>query len=225
MDKVKKHFQNDAETFDKRVIKSVPFYDDMLEALVSTMPFRKNARIKVVDLGCGTGSISKKIKEHYPNAGITCVDFADNMLRIAKDKLSCYKNIEYVVCDVIDFDYSGYDAVLSSLTLHHIRIEKAKNILYKKIFNGLRRNGVFYLADLVLGSSDYLQNLNLMKWQDFLQKSLSKREITNRKRRYHKEDCPSKLMDEILRLQQSGFRNVDVVWKYYHFAVYGGEKR
>jgi len=38
MDKVKKHFQEEANVFDARVLKAVPFYNDMLEALVSAIP-------------------------------------------------------------------------------------------------------------------------------------------------------------------------------------------
>lgn len=225
MDKVKKHFQEEADVFDARVLKAVPFYNDMLEALVSTIPCAPEQKIKVVDLGCGTGSISKKIKEHYPNAVITCVDFADNMLKIAQDKLAHYKDIDYVLCDCRDFDFSsGYDAILSSLTLHHVREQREKKDFYKKIFAGLNDNGVFYAADLVLGSNDYLQKLNLEKWGEFLARSLSKEEIMEMKGRYDEEDHPFRLMDEISWLKETGFLTIDVVWKYYHFAVYGGEK-
>jgi tRNA (cmo5U34)-methyltransferase len=41
---------------------------------------------------------------------------------------------------------------------------------------------------------------------------------------YVAEDRPSPLVDQLSWLAQSGFRDVDVLWKYYNFAVYGGIK-
>ncbi|MFA5089748.1 MAG: methyltransferase domain-containing protein [Candidatus Omnitrophota bacterium] len=225
MKKVKKHFDDVASGFDTRILKSVPFYMDMLEVLVLALPFNRNQKIKIADLGCGTGTISKMIKEHYPDALITCVDFAGNMVQVAKNKLKGYGGINYVICDCRNFDFSpGYDAILSSLTLHHIRDNNEKRVFYKKIFKGLNNNGVFYAADLILGSSDYLQNLNLEKWNEFLLKSLSQEEILKRKKIYEEEDHPFRLMDELSWLKDAGFCNVDVIWKYYFFTVYGGQK-
>ena len=41
---------------------------------------------------------------------------------------------------------------------------------------------------------------------------------------YFKEDSPAKLRDQIKWLEAIGFRNVDVIMKYYNFAIYGGIK-
>jgi tRNA (cmo5U34)-methyltransferase len=225
VDKVKEHFDEAAGIFDQHVLKAVPFYKDMLDALISAMPCDNDRRIRIVDLGCGTGTIAKKIKERYPRAAITCVDFAENMIKIAKDKLSDFDDISYAVSDCRNFDFStGFDAVISSLTLHHIRDEQEKKKLFKKVFEGLNHKGVFYLADLVLASNDYLQKLNMKKWANFQSNQCNATEIQEREKRYNTEDHPFILMDEIEWLRDAGFREVDVIWKYYHFAVYGGQK-
>lgn len=226
MDKVKEHFEEAAGIFDQHVLRAVPFYKDMLDALISAIPFDNDKRIRVADLGCGTGTIAKRIKERYPKAAITCVDFAENMIKIAKDKLNAFDDISYAVSDCRNFNYSsGYDVIVSSLTLHHIRVEDEKKKLFKNAFEGLNRNGVFYLADLVLASNDYLQKLNMKKWADFQSNQCNQAEIQEREKRYNTEDHPFRLMDEIEWLKNAGFREVDVIWKYYHFAVYGGQKR
>jgi tRNA (cmo5U34)-methyltransferase len=41
---------------------------------------------------------------------------------------------------------------------------------------------------------------------------------------YEDDDRPAKLMDQLAWLAEIGFSEVDVVWKYYNFAVYGGRK-
>jgi tRNA (cmo5U34)-methyltransferase len=225
VDKVKKHFEEEAGVFDKGILKKVPFYRDMLDALVSAIPFDNDRRIQVVDLGCGTGTIAKIIKERYPKSAVTCVDFSANMIKIAKGKLSVFDDISYVESDFLNFDFSaGYDAVVSSLTLHHIRDEDVKKKIFKRVFGGLKNKGVFYLADLVLASNEYLQKLNMKKWRDLQMQHCSLEEPAEREKRYAEEDRPFVLMDEIEWLKNAGFREVDVIWKYYHFAVYGGRK-
>ena len=37
----------------------------------------------IIDLGCGTGTISKQIKINYPRATITCLDLAENMIEMS----------------------------------------------------------------------------------------------------------------------------------------------
>jgi tRNA (cmo5U34)-methyltransferase len=68
MDEVRKYFEDDAKIFDERVIKTVPFYVDILDSLVSALPFPETAAIKVIDLGCGTGTLVKKVKKRYAAA-------------------------------------------------------------------------------------------------------------------------------------------------------------
>ena len=42
--------------------------------------------------------------------------------------------------------------------------------------------------------------------------------------KYHREDRPAKLIDQVAWLADLGFVDVDVIWKYYNYAVYGGRK-
>jgi tRNA (cmo5U34)-methyltransferase len=42
---------------------------------------------------------------------------------------------------------------------------------------------------------------------------------------HYEEDRPAVLMQQLSWLEDLGFTDTDVVWKYYNFAVYGGRKR
>lgn len=42
--------------------------------------------------------------------------------------------------------------------------------------------------------------------------------------KYRNEDKPARLLDQIKWLEEIGFSDVDILWKYYNFAVYGGLK-
>ena len=225
-DKIKKHFESEARIFDANFFKILPFYHEMISALVSCVPFKKGVKIRALDLGCGTGNITKALKERYPGASVLCVDLAENMLALARSKLSGFKRVEYWLGDIRSLDYSKkYNVIISSLALHHVE-EKEKGVLYRKIYGALTKGGVFYNADLIVASNNYLAGMYLEKWKAFMRRSFSVSKINNVILKHKDdEDRPVKLATEMAFLDKAGFKDLDVVWKYYNFAVYGGKKR
>jgi len=226
LDKIKQHFEEEAKEFDEIILKLIPFYREMLEALILAVPHPGKEKIRVADIGSGTGTIAKKFLERYPNSELTCVDLAANMIETAKVKLAKYKNVEYIVKDFYNFDFKKkYDAVLTSLALHHLRNNNDKKKFFKKIFDALSKNGVFYNADVVLGSNETLQNLYMNKWKEFMQRKVSVSEVKSKWiPKYEGEDKPAELIKQLKWLEEIGFAKIDVIWKYYNFAVYGGVK-
>ena len=166
------------------------------------------------------------VKESYPSASIHCVDIAKNMIEIAKHKLSQYPDITYENADLTQYFFTNsYDVVLSSLTLHHLVTDKDKIKFYTKVYHTLNPDGVFYNADNVIGSNEAIQENNMLHWKNFMRKTVSEEEIEQKWiKRYQEEDRPAKLIDQLNWLKDIGFVDIDVIWKYYNFAVYGGKK-
>jgi len=218
---IKRHFEREAKRFDKCFFKVAPFYREAIEALVLSLPFKNSRKLKIIDLGCGTGNITMAVKERYPDASVVCIDLARNMLDLARAKLKKYGNIEYWSGDIRDYDYTGKcDAVISSLVLHHLE-KTDKKEFYRKIHNALPSNGVFYIADFLLPSSDYLAKVYIDQWKRFMTKSLSPAQIAKTLANHKREDRPAELMFELDLLRKTGFKKVDVIWKHYNFCVYG----
>ena len=226
MDKIKAHFESEAKEFDDIIIKLIPYYNQMIGALIDSIHFDSNAAIRIIDLGCGTGTISKRISEKYPNSKIICLDVASNMIEIAKHKLSGHNDVEFITGDFSKIDTNDkYDVIVSSLALHHLENDKEKKDFYTKIYGYLTDSGIFYNADVVLASTEYLQDVNMNRWIEFINKSVSMDEILNKWiPTYKAEDRPAKLLDQLKWLEDIGFKSVDVIWKYYNFSVYGGIK-
>ncbi len=226
MDVVKTHFENEAREFDQIILKLIPYYSEMLDGLVSAIPHQRSRELNIIDLGCGTGTISKIIKDKFPNARIICLDLAKNMIEMAKLKLAEYPDVRYQTGDFRSYEFDdSYDAIVSSLALHHLVTDKEKIQFYKKIYHHLKPGGIFLNADVILGSSDHLQTVYMEKWKAFMEKHVSEEEIENKwLLQYREEDRPAKLMDHIAWLSEIGFSEIDVVWKYYNFSVYCGRK-
>jgi len=223
---IKNHFEKEADQFDSIIVKIIPYYETMLSALIDSIHFDTNDAIRIIDLGCGTGTIAKRLFEKFPNAKIVCLDIASNMIDIAKHKLSDHKNTEFIIGDFSKINFEEqFDVVVSSLALHHIESDEEKKEFFKKIYTILGKNGQFINADVVLASNDFLQNLYFDRWIEFMNKSVSLEEINNRWLvNYKNEDRPSRLVDQLHWLEEIGFGTVDVVWKYFNFAVYTGVK-
>ncbi|HOW28230.1 MAG TPA: methyltransferase domain-containing protein [Elusimicrobiota bacterium] len=222
---IRDHFEAEARNFDAYFLKIAPTYLEAIRAIASALPFKEDRTLKILDLGCGTGNITQALKTRYPRSHITCIDLAKNMLALAKTKLKKYKNISYWNGDIRDFDYSQrFDAVVGSLVLHHVE-ETEKKSYYKKLFGCLNKNGVFYNADVFLGATRHIQDVYMRNWIDFLKKSLTPGQIRKTLQNHRREDRPCRLMTELDFLREAGFRDVDVLWKNYYFAVYGGVRR
>lgn len=225
MSNVKEHFEEKSKTYDKTVFDVILKYEEVITALINAIPFRADDKFTVLDLGCGTGNISSRIKDKYPKASITCLDIAENMIEKTKKKLADYGDIDFVVADFLSYDYplEEYDVVVSSLAIHHLS-DEGKKELYAKVYSCLRAGGVFYNADPVLGSNADLTSLNHGVWVSWLESKMSQEEVDAVVDRVNRQDIPAGLMDQLSWFSDCGFVDVDVVWKYYGYAVFGGKK-
>ncbi len=90
---------------------------DMVEALVGTAP-------RVLDLACGTGSITARLLRRFPEATCTGVDLDPALLAIAQGTFEGDDRVRLVTADLTDPDwparlpYDSYDAVLTATALH-----------------------------------------------------------------------------------------------------------
>ncbi|MGB7968959.1 MAG: methyltransferase domain-containing protein [Methanobacterium sp.] len=226
MDKVKEHFEEEAKEFDSTILKLIPRYDDMINCMVSVIPFDNSEDFKLLDLGSGTGNITKAVKERYSHSKISCIDIAENMIQMAKIKLQNYTDIEYYIGDFSEFDFDDkYDVIVSSLALHHIKTNEDKKKFYSKIYSALKKGGIFLNSDVVLGSNEKLSQIYREKWIDFMLQNLPEKEVKEKwLPKQIEEDFPAPLNNHLKWLDEKGFKSIDVIWKYYGLVVYCGTR-
>lgn len=227
MNNAKKLYENEAEEFDYVIPTLIPYYNEIYNILIDSIPFKKEETIEILDIGCGTGTLAKNLKEKFPNSKVTCLDFSKNMIKIAQNKLSKYKDdIDFLVSDFNNVNSNKkYDVIVSSFALHHIPTDGQKISLYKNIFNMLNINGTFLNADLVLGSNHHIKNLNYQKWKEHIMSYFNEIEILDELiPKYQAGDNPSVLFNHLKWLDNTGFKEVETIWKYFNFAIYGGRK-
>lgn len=91
---------------------------------------------KILDLGCGTGDLAKKISEF--GASVIGVDGSENMVMTAKSK---FPKISFMVQDATNLSFHcEFDAVFSNAVLHWVKPPKQA---LQGILNGLKPGGRF----------------------------------------------------------------------------------
>ena len=111
---------------------------------VEGMEMMKNLEIKrgstVLDLGCGTGGLTKELAEIVGAEGkVVAVDPDIERLKIAREKYSA-SNIKYLQADSETFPVVQYDIVYCNYVIHWV---KDKEGLFRRVYDNLRPDGVF----------------------------------------------------------------------------------
>ncbi|GHI05050.1 methyltransferase [Streptomyces cellostaticus] len=123
----------------------------MVEALVGTAP-------RVLDLACGTGSITARLLARFPEATSTGVDLDPALLAIARGTFEGDDRVSFVTADLKDpewratLPYDSYDAVLTATALHWLHSEPLA-ALYGQVAELVRDGGVFMNADHMIDES------------------------------------------------------------------------
>jgi trans-aconitate methyltransferase len=118
---------------------------DMVEATVGP-------RARILDLACGTGSITARALRRFPEARSTGADLDPALLTIARGTFDGDERAEFVSVDLREADWTdrlphrAYDAVLTATALHWMRTEQLA-VLYGQLAGLVREGGVFMNAD------------------------------------------------------------------------------
>ena len=101
--------------------------------------------MKVLDLGCGWGSLSLWVAEHFPNAAVTSVSNSRSQrdFIIGEAEKRGIRNIDVQVCDMNDFEASDtYDRIVSIEMFEHMR---NYDELFRRINSWLVPEGRFFM--------------------------------------------------------------------------------
>lgn len=142
-----------------------PLYDPLMRVLMREDEFKgrlvRNANIQaghhVLDLGCGTATLTLMVKKAHPQAEVVGVDGDDKILAIANEKVKragLNVTLDKALAYDLPYQNGSFDRVLSSLVIHHLTTEN-KERAFAEIRRVLRKPGELHVVDFGLPISTY----------------------------------------------------------------------
>ncbi len=151
MDDILKYtFDNEATKYDETAQYLLLDYDFMLEQVVHNVDFSEEEHFNILDLGCGTGTLIKKIRAYYPNATIYALDFSKEMIEVAQNKN--IKDIHYIIANMFELDNVNlpcFDVIISSFVFHNFHSINEHEDIFTLVHKRLAVNGKFIIADII----------------------------------------------------------------------------
>lgn len=132
-----------------------PFYDPLLKWGMHEEIFKhrlvQQAHIEpgmnVLDLGCGTGTLTIMLKKLNPTSVVTGLDGDSQILDIARQK-SRGTNIQWDegLASSLPYSNSVFDRVVTSLVIHHLSTDD-KRRAFTEMYRVLKPQGELYVLD------------------------------------------------------------------------------
>jgi ubiquinone/menaquinone biosynthesis C-methylase UbiE len=118
-------------------------YDKAIESFCSTISIPDP---KILELGCGPGNVTRRIKEHLPDAQITAIDIAENMISLARKNVA---DVDFQVMDArcIDRLKGPFDAIIAAFILPFLSYDGCSDLL-AKVSTLLKPAGKLYLSTM-----------------------------------------------------------------------------
>jgi ubiquinone/menaquinone biosynthesis C-methylase UbiE len=222
LNKIKERFNFIAEKYDSHRKCFIPCFDDFYIRSVSIL--KQNNFTNIVDLGAGTGLLTKVMYEMYPNAHYTLIDISKDMLQIAKERFNGLNNFTFLEYDYVeDIPVNSCDLICSALSIHHLE-NKDKERLYANIYSKLIKNGCFINLDQFIVKSEKINNLINTWWYDYINNSGIKQEEKEAWLERKNLDKENTIEETIKILEKSGFENIECIYNFMKFGVIIGIK-
>jgi tRNA (cmo5U34)-methyltransferase len=199
--------------YDARIRTFIPDYEEMLDVAASAVP--RNARV-IVDLGTGTGALSRRCLDRVPRARIIGIDADADVLTIAADRLG--PRAQLVAGSFARTAIPQCDAIVTSLALHHIGSRAAKLALYRRARAAARAGARFVSVDCYPARNRAIATVQHEAWREHLRRTYDSRTTTSLFRAWARQDHYVPLETETEIMTEAGFR-VEVLWRKGAFAV------
>jgi tRNA (cmo5U34)-methyltransferase len=216
---------DEAAGYDRARRQLVPDLDGFYGAALQSVPFGRDARIRVLDLGAGTGLLSSMVAERFPRSRVTLVDLSVEMLRVARRRFVGepgrfeFRNMDYARKPLP----LGYDLVVSALSIHHLTNGDKKE-LFERIHDALADGGYFVNADQVQGETPEEETSYREWWLRRVREAgVSDGDLDAALSRM-RADRNATLRAQLGWLVEAGFGVVRCAYSEHRFAVYGGRK-
>lgn len=183
---------------------------------------------EILDIGCGAGNYAIRIATCFNDVNVTLIDLSEKMLEKASERLSKITKgkINRIWGDIrnLQLEKNQYDIIVAGTSLHHLREESEWNGVFLNIYNSLKKDGSFWISDLIIHDNDRIHKVLWDKYSDFLMKQGGSELKDWVFKQMEIEDTPRSINFQTDLLKMVGFRQTEILHKNLVFAAFGGIK-
>jgi trans-aconitate methyltransferase len=229
----------------------VPRRMDRFEIMLKLPGLPRETEVRILDLGCGPGSLSFFASQRYPNACILAVDFDPVLLAMGQQiARGTTAHVEFKQVDIREGEWwkahrSEFDLVVSATALHWLNAEHLVQA-FQRTYEVLKPGGWLLNSDHAASEHPQIQDLyremlqqkrqaafratKADDWSGFweaLGRAVAQLDLAALRNANHfwegTDDGQPKVF-HLTALQKCGFEQVDAYWQDLGEAVIGGRR-
>lgn len=222
---VERHLSLSIADYDREIRRLVAHYDEMVSEGLAIVQALVPPAGRIVDLGTGTGRLAEALARALPEARIVALDVDPGALEVAGTRLAGFGPRVELLQQSFAKPLPPCDAVVASLSLHHIHDLAEKTAVYRSIHEALVPGGALVVLDATVSADPRLGSLTFSRWAD----AMADHGIDGAAARAHfeswsKEDRYFPIRDELSALARAGYPHPECFWRRGPVSVYGGIK-
>ncbi|MDD4178629.1 MAG: malonyl-ACP O-methyltransferase BioC [Candidatus Margulisbacteria bacterium] len=179
---ISQNFSRSAPEYEKHAVLQKQLADDLLIRLPNLNP------TSILDLGCGTGYLTRRLAALFPKAEVIGIDIAPGMIEEAQSRKE-QQNLKYEVGDgeMPFFAENHFDLVVSNASLQWMEMEKALKSVARVMadkgifaFNTFGARTLYEMRESGFRVNDFvpLKNIKKLAAKDFTIEQLESRLVT-----------------------------------------------
>jgi tRNA (cmo5U34)-methyltransferase len=218
-------FGDMSESYDSLIGRAVPGYSEIIDTLLGYLPVKAET---ILELGCGTGGLSLRLAERFPEAAFTFVDAAEDMVELTRRRLAvvapeAVERSRFIVSRFEELETADgeFDLVTSSFSLHHVR---DKGSLLARVRRAMRSGGRLRFADQLRGAAADTQQVDWDSWVAFcrLPGHCTEEELQSLVDHSREHDHYERLDQLFAWMESAGFAEVDCLWRKGMWGIVSG---
>lgn len=210
------YFASLIDEYDSLIRRAVPRYDEMLGLLLAYLP---EGPARVLELGCGTGTLTLALLDSRPAWSITTVDASDEMIETTRARVmerggGWGDRVNFVASrfEDLELEARAFDVVVSAISMHHV-IDKLA--LFDSVHRALKFGGTFRFSDQLAGGTVPNGRVNWERWVTWCRQpgNCTEEELESLIEHSDVHDHYVSLSEHFRLLERAGFVDLDCVWR------------
>ena len=226
---IEKKFEFDqavASVFDDMLSRSVPFYNEVRQLIISLILAEQREGKKVLDLGSSTAKLLLELHSKMGvNMSLKGIDNSQAMLDRAMQKCQAFgADIALELADMLTYPYADEDIVIANYTLQFIRPMQRVELI-QRLYDGLNEEGMFIFSEKIIFDDKRLDKQVVDVYYAYKkEQGYSEYEISQKREALENVLIPFTIKENIQMCKEAGFSEISTIFQWANFATFVAKK-